>query len=101
MYFAYIRPLLEYSDVVRDNQKSYYTLFMYVTGATKLCSTDRLFMELGWESLQSRRNKHKPTTIYNIMHGLAPSYLSDLITLIVGQTNNLLSGMQIIFTAPD
>ena len=44
-------------------------------------------MELGWESLQAKRNKHKPTTFYN-MHGLAPSYLSDLILPIVGQTNN-------------
>ena len=43
----------------------------------------QLFMELGKESLQTRRNKHKP-----IMHDLAPTYLSDLIPTIVGHSNN-------------
>ena len=59
-----------------------------VTGATKLCSIERLFMELGLESLQTKRNKHKLTTFYKIMHGLVPAYLSDLIPPIVGQSNN-------------
>ena len=45
-------------------------------------------MELGWESLQTRRNKHKLTTFYKIMHGLAPTYISHLIPPIVGQSNN-------------
>ena len=67
MYFAYIRPLLEYSDVVWDNcsleskkllDAVHVEAARIVTGATKLCSIKRLFMELGWESLQTRRNKH-------------------------------------------
>ena len=29
-----------------------------VSGATKHCSIDKLFMDLGLESLQSRRNTH-------------------------------------------
>ena len=67
MYFAYIRPLLEYSDVVWDNcsleskkllDAVHVEAARIVTGATKLCSIERLFMELGWESLQTRRNKH-------------------------------------------
>ena len=29
------------------------------TGATKLYSMDKLLSELGWETLQSRRDKHK------------------------------------------
>ena len=61
MYFAYIRPLLEYSDVVWNNccleskkllDAVHVEATRNVTGATKMCSTDRLFMELGWESLQ-------------------------------------------------
>ena len=59
-----------------------------VTGASKLCSIDKLFIELGWEPLQTRRNKHKLVTFYKIMHGLAPNYLLDLLPPIVGQTNN-------------
>ena len=49
------------------------------TGATKLCSIEKLFFELGWESFQSRRNKHKLVIFYKILYGLTPNYLSDLI----------------------
>ena len=82
IYFAYIRPLLEYSDTVWDNCSSeskklldavHVEAARIVTGATKLCSIDKLFIELGWESLQTRRNKHKLVTFYKIMHGLAPN----------------------------
>ena len=60
MYFVYIRPLLEYSDVVWDNCSLESKKLLdavqveaarIVTGATKLCSIDRLFKELDWESL--------------------------------------------------
>ena len=47
-----------------------------------------LYMELGKESLQTRRNKHKPTIFYKSLHDLAPTYLSDLIPTIVGHSNN-------------
>ena len=30
-----------------------------------------MYRELGWESLQSRRNKHKLVVLYNILHGSA------------------------------
>ena len=50
MYFAYIRPLLEYSDVIWDNCSLESTKLLdavhveaalIVTGATKLCSIER------------------------------------------------------------
>ena len=57
-----------------------------ITGATKLYSIDNLYRELGWESLQSRRNKHKLVVLYNILHGSAPNYLADLIPPTVQET---------------
>ena len=57
-----------------------------ITGATKLCSINRLLDELGWESLQNRRNKHKLIIFYNIMNGLTPNYLSDLLPPLVHET---------------
>ena len=60
MYFAYIRPVLGYSDVVWDNcslesknllDDVHVEAAQIVTVATKLCSIDRLFMELGWKPL--------------------------------------------------
>ena len=44
-----------------------------ITGATKLCSIEKLFIDLGLETLQSRRNKHKLVLLYKIIHGLAPN----------------------------
>ena len=43
-----------------------------ITGATKLCSIENLLLDLGWESLQSRRNKHKLVVSYKIFHALTP-----------------------------
>ena len=59
-----------------------------VSGATKLCSIEKLFVELGWESLQSRRNKHKLILFYKILHGLTPDYLYDLVPPLVQDTTS-------------
>jgi hypothetical protein len=37
-------------------------------------SRQKLFCELGWESLEIRRNKHKLTLFYKILNGLTPGY---------------------------
>ena len=44
-----------------------------VTGGTKLCSVDKLYSELGWDSLQSGHYKHKRITLYKILHGFTPN----------------------------
>ena len=68
IYISFIRPLLEYCDSVWDNSSTeaktqleafHIEAARTITGATKLCSINRLLGELGWESLQNRRNKHK------------------------------------------
>ena len=41
-----------------------------ITGATKLCSINKLFVDVGWDSLQNRRNKHKLVIFYKIMNDL-------------------------------
>ena len=79
--------MLEYSDSVWDNCSSeskkqleaiHTESARIVSVATKLCSMEKLFVELGWESLQSHRNKHK-ILFYKILHGLTPDYLYDLL----------------------
>ena len=57
-----------------------------ITGATKLCSIEKLFADLGWESLQKRRNKHKLVIFYKILHGIAPTYLSDIVPPLIQDT---------------
>ena len=58
-----------------------------VSGATKLCSIEKLLAELGWETLQERRTKHKLVIFYKIVNGLTPDYLSDLVPSLVGDSN--------------
>ena len=96
MYYAFVCPLLEYSDIVWDNCSSeskrnldaiYVEAARIVTGGTKLCSIDKLYSELGWDSLQSRRNKHKLITQYKILHGFTLNYLLDLMPPTVQETS--------------
>ena len=95
MYFAYVRPLLEYSDTVWDNcslaskkllDAVHLEAARIVSGGTKLCRVDKLFQELGWEPLQIRRNKYKLVTFYKILHGLTPTYLLDIIPPHINET---------------
>ena len=70
IYFSFIRPLLEYADVVWNNcthnesndlDKIQNEAARIVTCATKLASTDSLLTETVWEALGSRRKTHKLT----------------------------------------
>lgn len=96
IYITFIRPLLEYSDAVWDNCSTecktqldsiHNEAARIVSGATKLCSIQRMFAELGWETLQERRNKHKLVIFYKIINGLAPNYLSELLPPLVMENN--------------
>lgn len=96
MYVAFILPLLEYCDSVWDNcsaetknklEAVHIEAARVITGATKLCSIEKLLADLGWESLQDRRNKHKLVIFYKIVNHIAPNYLSDLVPPLTHETN--------------
>ncbi|MEW8545561.1 MAG: reverse transcriptase family protein [Candidatus Thiodiazotropha sp.] len=96
LYYAFIRPLLEYSCSVWDNcstedkkllESIHTEAARIITGATKLCNVERLYSELGWETLQERRNKQKLIIFYKIIHNETPTYLNDLIPPIVENAN--------------
>lgn len=93
IYFTFIRPLLEYADVVWDNctqyeanelEKIQIEAARIVTGTTKLVSHSLLYSETGWEALSSRRNKHKLTLFYKMSANLSPAYLSSLLPSTTG-----------------
>ena len=97
MYISFILPLLEYCDSVWDNASTeskkkldaiHIEAGRIIFGATKLCSVEKLLVELGWDSLQNRRNKHKLVIFYKIMHGHSPYYLRDLVPPLVQETSN-------------
>ena len=86
-YFTFIRPVLEYADVIWDNctvndknelDKIQNEAGRIVTGATKLVSIHDLYSETGWETLSARRCKHKLILFYKMMNGQTPDYLSCL-----------------------
>ena len=55
-----------------------------VTGATKLISINDLYAETCWETLSSRRRKHKLITFYKMFNSLSPEYLYNLIPQQIG-----------------
>ena len=97
MYISFVRTLLEYCDSVWDNasveyKKQFDSVHIEaarnIAGATKLCSIEKLLTDLGWESLQNRRNKHTLIIFFKIIKGLAPNYLLDLVPPIIQETIN-------------
>ncbi|MCG8116730.1 MAG: reverse transcriptase domain-containing protein, partial [Candidatus Thiodiazotropha endolucinida] len=97
IYTSFIRPLLEYADVVWDNctrneayelEKIQHEAARIVTGATKLVSIHSLLCDLGWESLEARRQNHKLVLYYKMQNSLTPEYLSSLVPVTVGSTTS-------------
>ena len=63
VYTAFIRPLIEYGDIIWDNCSQYEKdelekiqneAARIATGATRLASLSTLSKEIGWESLEKR-----------------------------------------------
>jgi hypothetical protein len=88
IYLCFIRPLLEYADIIWDNCTNAEKLELdkiqneaarIAIGATKLISLDNLRREIGWENLDERRRNHKLTLLYKMKNNLTPNYLSSLI----------------------
>jgi hypothetical protein len=100
MYITFIRPLLEYGDIIWDNcsvalkndiESVQVEAARIVTGATKYCNIDRLLKDLNWESLSQRRKKHSMMQIYKMQNNIAPSYLCNLIPVRTSQAYDLRS----------
>ena len=92
IYITFIRPLLEYADIIWDNcsdqekkdlEKIQTVAARIATGATKLVSIEKLYDEVCWERLETRRWKHKLVLFHKMYHNLAPQYLSTLVPPLV------------------
>ena len=90
LYITFIRPLLEYSDVLWDNctaeqsnelEAIQIEAARIVTGATKLCNIAKLYNDLKWDTLSNRRRKHKLVLFYKMKQKITPSYLTNLIPI--------------------
>ena len=89
IYKSFVRPHLDYGDVIYDQPNNdalcsriesvQYNAALAITGAIKGTSRERLYHELGLESLRDRRWYRRLTYFFNIVSFNAPSYLSSLL----------------------
>ena len=92
IYLSYIRPLLEYGDILYDGcgvansiklNKVQYEAAKIVSGATHGTSTTLLLQDLGWESLSSRRERHKLCLFYELHNGNFPTHMSSILPQVI------------------
>ena len=92
IYLGFIRPLLEYGDIVWDSpsdvlkplERVQRNAARVVVGATARSRTEGLYKETAWEPLDKRREFHRTTLMYKIINGNAPGYLRELVPDLVG-----------------
>lgn len=97
IYLTFIRPILEYADVIWDNTTVHLVnkiesvqieAARIVTGGTRLVSFEKLYCETGWEKLKDRRETHRLTYFYKMTQQLAPQYLIDMVPRNLGNIHD-------------
>ena len=97
IYFSFIRPLLEYADIIWDNIPEYLRdklesmqieAVRIVTRTTKLCSKQNLYKDTGWETLSERRKKHKILKFHEMFHKKGPEYLNQMVPQQIFEVHN-------------
>ena len=88
IYKSFIRPHLDYGDVIYDQphndtfcrmiESVQYNAALAITGAIKGSSRERLYQELGLESLSARRWYRRLVYFFNIISCNSPAYLHSL-----------------------
>ena len=89
VYKSFIRPLLDYGDIIYDKafnesfheklESLQYNAVLAITGAIRGSSTEKLYEELGLESLKLRRWYRKMSLLYKIFKNESPGYLFNTI----------------------
>ena len=95
IYKSFVRPQLDYGDIIYDQpnngsftqkiERTQYNAALAITGAIKGTSQNKLYSELGFESLKFRRWFRKLCTFFKIKTTGKPEYLFDIIP----KTNHL------------
>ena len=95
IYKMYVRPHLDYCDIIYHNpaissnfdssltlnhqmqslERTQYKAALAVSGAWKGTNRNKIYEELGWESLNDRRFFRRLIQFYKIMKNLTPEYL--------------------------
>ena len=89
LYTSFARFNLDYADVVFDQphnetfcstiEKIQYNAALAITGAIRGTSRERLYQELGFESLRDRRWFHRLCCIFKVIRNESPRYLFSIL----------------------
>ena len=89
IYKAFIRPHLDYGDTIHDQayndsfhqklESIQYNAALAITGVIRDTSSEKLYQELGLESLQQRRWYRKLCPFLKIIKEKSPDYLFNII----------------------
>ena len=97
LYKLYVRPHFDYGDVIYHNPPKVcdftgsttlsslmeklefvqYSAALAITGAWRGTSREKLYLDLGWESLSLRRWSRRLTLFYKVINNLTPDYTRD------------------------
>ena len=85
IYKAFLRPLIDYGDIIYDQPQNesfceklesvQYKAALAITGAIQGTSREKIYQELGLESLKSRRWYKRLSCMFKIMKEEVPNYL--------------------------
>ena len=89
MYKSFIKPHFDYGDILYDQtfnnsfherlELIQYNVALAIAGAIRGSSREKVYQELGIESLQQRRWYRKLCLFYKIIKNQSPKYLFELI----------------------
>ena len=97
IYKMYARPHLDYCDIIYHSpvmthdfsssltlnyrmnilESTQYQAALAITGAWKGTNLDKVYEQLGWESLSNRRVSRRLAMFFKIMNNLTPTYLKE------------------------
>ena len=117
IYKLYVRPHLDYGDVIyhipakvcdfsgnivlpnlmEKLESVQYSAALAVTGTWRGTSRDKLYIDLGWESLSSRRWSRRLTLFYKFVNNISPEYTSiQLKSLLVAESTRKSSNFTVV-----
>ena len=89
IFKLFIRPHLDYGDIIYDRayntsfhqniESIQYNTALAITGAVRGTSREKLYQELGFESLQQKHLHRKLYCLFKIINNQSTSYLFHLI----------------------
>ena len=91
LYKAFVRPHFDYGDIIYDQahnasfhqklESLQYNACLAITGAIRGSSREKIYQELGFESLQQRRWYRKLCSFYKVFKNKSPRYLFNIIPI--------------------